>query len=597
MYEKEDVDAEIKIVQNMLLEAANNEVWLFIFLTFPLFYLHFNGLMQLISLQIAALNVANDTLRAEHENTVQIIGDESIRLQSENRAMKDEIHQLSSQLATRAVMYKALTRQYHEETHVHTSVYSDKEKENIELKAKLQHLTEQYETCMKEKTEIQYLYREIVQTKTTLEEQLVQVEEVRTRLNDDLEQAITENRVLQTQVSIYQNSDPEDVQTRLVEEAAEMRRQASAEMDHLRRQLAESQRQVTRFAEEKEQLLSDVHQLTTEVEEKSHLLDQLGHSGTAERSGSSRGQGQGVGENSHQSRSLFHFSDSSVQQHHLQDETISQLSVNSTSPSGKAGTRYAPASTVNHAVGSHHGPGVDPLRSSTDTIETRESTDSWSIHQLGEEDHNGMNAHGANYRDGDEANVLQASREGLPPGIAFHQHNVSVATDVNSVLQSLLVVLEGLVESLHSAAPGQQSLSQVAAQTVSHLIHSDLFTSSGDVDSTVAETLQVTLNKLMKQLVAVVHTHLGAPADKEEAHSFSGTHTHVHFAHTPEAQIRRHQISFEQSADKTAAESDHVQGEKEGNVQGALPHRHQSNDAAQEELIHLKLHCKPALLL
>jgi len=35
MYEKEDVDAEIKIVQNMLLEAANNEVWLLIFLPFP----------------------------------------------------------------------------------------------------------------------------------------------------------------------------------------------------------------------------------------------------------------------------------------------------------------------------------------------------------------------------------------------------------------------------------------------------------------------------------------------------------------------------------------------------------------------------------
>jgi len=161
--------------------------------------------------------------------------------------------------------------------------------------------------------------------------------------------------------------------------------------------------------------------------------------------------------------------------------------------------------------------------------------------------------------------------------------------------------LEGLVEGLHSAAPGQQSLSQVAAQTVSQLLRSDLFTSSSDVDSTVVETLQVTLNKLMKQIVAVVHTHLGAPAETEEAHSFSGTHAHVHFAQTPEAQIRRHQISFEQSADKAAADNDHVQEGKEGNAQGgegrALPHRHQSNDAAQEELIHLKLHCKPALLL
>ena len=191
--------------------------------------------------------------------------------------------------------------------------------------------------------------------------------------------------------------------------------------------------------------------------------------------------------------------------------------------------------------------------------------------------------HEVHHRDGDEANVLQASREGLPPGIAFQQHNVSEHADVNSALQCLLIVLEGLIESLHSAAPDHQSLSQFAQQAVHQLIQSDLFTSS-DVESTITETLQVTLNKLMKQLVAVVHTHLGAPTETEEAHSFSGTHTHVHFAQTPEAQRHRHQISFEDSADKAAEE------------ENSLPHRHQSNDAVEEELIHLKQQCKSALL-
>lgn len=529
---------------------------------------------------------------------MRVVGDESIHLQSENRAMHDEVVHLSSQLAMRTVMFKALTNKFHDETRLHTSLFSDKERENIELNAKLAQLTAQYDACIKEKTEIEFSYRETVEIKSTLEQQLIQAKEEQSILAEDLDHAVTNNRQIQAELNIYKNSDPEDVQTRLAEEAAEIKRTAAIQRDQLLRQLNDSQRQVSRLAEERERLQETVQELVAEVDEKDHLLHQLGHSGrgSAERSGAS------VNVNGEQSRSLFHFSDSSIhQQQHLQDEAISQLSVLSNSPSTKAGARYASTNTGNNAAAGSNGPGTDALRASTDTIESSASSGSWSIGHMGEAHHlHGQqgNHHGGDQ--GDESDVLQASREGLPPGIAYQSAQVAEHADVNSALQRLLTVLESLAEGLQSAAPDHQSLSQVAQHAVSQLIHSDLFTASDiDIDSSLSESLQNAVGRLLKQLMTAVHTHLGAPTEAEEAHSFSGTHTHVHFA-TPDVPIRRHQISFEEghstSKRNEVEEEEREKEETEGQEKGKdLPHRHQSNDASLEELVRIKHQCKSYL--
>ena len=75
-----------------------------------------------------------------------------------------------------------------------------------------------------------------------------------------------------------------------------MQREANAQKDAMRRQIGDLQKQLSRHAEEKEQLKDNNEQFTVELEDKTRLLDQLGHSGDGggERRGNVVGGYSGV---------------------------------------------------------------------------------------------------------------------------------------------------------------------------------------------------------------------------------------------------------------------------------------------------------------
>lgn len=450
-------------------------------------------------LQIEQQTRSLNELQTEHESEMLYITEECHNWQNENVSLRQQVEHLTGQLATRTVMYNALTRQRHEEQRLHSGQYSDKEKQNITLQAKLQQLSEQYEVCLREKTEVEISYREVVHSNSTLQRELEETNEARQQLEDDLNTATSNNRFLQSTVDSLKGTDDEGIHANFAEQVQEIQRGHQIATDDLRRQLMDLRKMTSAGAEEKELLIDEVRRLILEVEEKSDLLQQL------------------EGGDRHQS--LFQYSQSHIQ--HL-DESISVLTGTAEeaprSTYRDASTRYAPAN------------GHNPLRESVD------STGSWSAAD--------MLAQGLDNLDGGDdagdSNVLLASREGLN-GIAY-QHSVEHSSEV---VRGVLSVLETVTQSV---AASQHGLSQVAANALAQLLDHHLLDIA---DSQLQQEVLRAVDKLVKRLVGAVHAHLGeshADADHDQ-----GTHTHIH--HTSEAQRRNH-VSLE-----SAENEDQVDGE------------------------------------
>lgn len=77
--------------------------------------------------------------------------------------MQTELQHLCSQLATRTVMYSALTRKHSEYTNTTHTQCSSLEQECITYKAQLAQLKQQFEAVVSEKTECMFQLRELKQ--------------------------------------------------------------------------------------------------------------------------------------------------------------------------------------------------------------------------------------------------------------------------------------------------------------------------------------------------------------------------------------------------------------------------------------------------
>ena len=480
-------------------------------------------------------------MRANHD----YLTEECTQHQLKNEALLRENEQLTGQLATRTVMYNAQMRKFHEEQRYHSSQFSDKEKENIALAAKLEQLSEQYEQCCREKTEVELSYREVLQVKSTLEMELAGTEEARHQAEDDLNAATEQNRNLQAIVDSLRGTDFEDIQQNFVREVENIRAGGRATEDDLRRQVAELRRQTSATAEEKERLVEEAQHLSAEVNELNELLNRMGHS---------HQQSHVL---SHQ-QSLFQYSESRISHN---DDSVSLLS------------QFSAAENIAHKPhvgGAQQIHADNPLRQSTD------STGSfWSIGMMAE-----GRARNSNKDDAGDSHVLQSSREGLP-GIAYREVS---AEQTAELLHTLLTVLDSIAQSV-STNLGQRGLTQLAERTVAQLADSRTLDLS---DGAMRHELLRAVDTLVKRLVEAVHAHLGGhPNSGGRDADGSAPHTH----RTPEA-LRRAQASLEPgtpalSSVAGSSGSGGSDGEKgDTSDSGSLPLRYQSNGAEEDDETH-----------
>lgn len=452
--------------------------------------------------------------------------------QQRREALQRENEQLAGQLATRTVMYNAQMRKFNEEQRRQSSQFSDKEKENIQLSAKLQQLSEQYELCRKEKTEVEISYREVLQIKSNLEVELAESNEARTQAEDDLNTATDNNRTLQATVDSLRGTDFEEIQQNFVREMENVRAGARATEEDLRRQVTELRRQTSTAAEERERLMDETQHLSAEVDKLNALLHQVDRSHQQSHL------------HSHQQILIQH--SESLTFHN--DDTVSMLS----DAEGNAQWPTVEGTQHTHA---------DSLRQSAD------STGSFSFGDILAE------AQGRRRDDGGDSDVLHSSQEGLH-GIAYREVS---AEQTAERLHTLLSAIGSISQSV-STSHGARGLSQVAERAMAQLADTRALDLS---DPSMRHELFSAVDKLVKRLVGAVHAHLGDQAGGE------GSFTHVH--QSPAAQ-RRHQVSLESGtpAMSSIGGSSGSDGEKGGSETGSLPQRYQSNGSEDGETIRLR---------
>ena len=197
---------------------------------------------------------------------------EQKRITFENQALREEVTRIGEQLAQRTVLYSAQERRYHDATRTYGSLTTEKETENIQLRARLQQLEQQYEKSDRAHLEAVLVSRQLEEANRRAQVQLAEaVERVRV-LDAEVADLSTQNISLHATVERLRGADYVDLERDLMAEVEAIRADAKSREDALRRQLDNAQEILSSEAERREQLVDEVESLRHELTEQSNVL-------------------------------------------------------------------------------------------------------------------------------------------------------------------------------------------------------------------------------------------------------------------------------------------------------------------------------------
>lgn len=197
---------------------------------------------------------------------------ELVRVAHENQALHEEVRRISEQLAQRTVLYAAQERRYHDTTRTFGSLQNEKDTENIQLRARLQQLEQQYERTDRAHMEAVLQTRQQDETNKRLLAQLTDAMEKARTLDADVADLSTQNVSLQATVDRLRGADMDELERDLAAEVEVIRAEGKVREDALRRQLESARDNMQTEAERRERLVDEVERLRRDLSEQGSVL-------------------------------------------------------------------------------------------------------------------------------------------------------------------------------------------------------------------------------------------------------------------------------------------------------------------------------------
>jgi len=200
-------------------------------------------------------------------------------LSVENQALREEVTRIGQELGKRTVLYSAQERRYHDVSRTYGSLTTEKETENIQLRARLQQLEQQYEKSDRAHIEAMLVSRQLEETNKRLQVQLSDAADRVRTLDSEVADLSSQNVSLHSTVERLRGADLVDLERDLMTEVETIRAESKLREEAMRRQLDTAQEILASEAERREQLIEEVESLRTELTEQSNVLREANSKG------------------------------------------------------------------------------------------------------------------------------------------------------------------------------------------------------------------------------------------------------------------------------------------------------------------------------
>lgn len=197
---------------------------------------------------------------------------EMSRMSHENEALREEVVRISEQLAQRTVLYAAQERRYHDATRTNGSLRNEKDTENVQLRARLQQLEQQYERSDRAHIEAVLQTRQLEETSRRLQGQLSDAVEKSRALETDVTDLSSQNMSLQATVERLRGADMDELERELAAEVEMIRAESKVREDALRRHLESARENMSAEIERRERLVDEVERLRGELSQQGSVL-------------------------------------------------------------------------------------------------------------------------------------------------------------------------------------------------------------------------------------------------------------------------------------------------------------------------------------
>lgn len=236
-------------------------------------------LLNVANNKIGELSRALQNSKCEHEKSIVESVAEHERILSENQALREEVTRVSELMAQRTVLYAAQERRYHDTTRTYGSLTNEKDKENIELRARLQQLEQQYEKSDRAHIEAVLISRQLEESQKRLQAQLFDAIEKSKTIETDMSDLTSHNISLQATVERLRGADMDELERDLAAEVGVIRAESRTREEALMRQLQNAQELISSEAEKRELLVDEVERLRSELTGQSNLLREASDKG------------------------------------------------------------------------------------------------------------------------------------------------------------------------------------------------------------------------------------------------------------------------------------------------------------------------------
>ena len=185
-----------------------------------------NDDLSLAGIRGKLLEMANKSIKELNETVQELKGvnqsekkrEQIVKLSAQNKALREELKDLTDQIAKRTILYSAQERKYNDSLRTNHALHIEKSDEISELRARLQQMEKQFELVDRERVEVILRNREKDLDQKTLQTQLSEAVERIQGLDSELTTLTTQNASLQTTVEHLRGANFEELERGLVAE-------------------------------------------------------------------------------------------------------------------------------------------------------------------------------------------------------------------------------------------------------------------------------------------------------------------------------------------------------------------------------------------